>query len=82
MISNAIKRSILRWLHLLFAIPIIGYIYSPFSELPNYSSIVRHVAFPSFFFQDSGCMQAYSLPLLALRRGWLHTSCFDTVWLS
>ena len=46
MISNATKRSILRWVHLLFAIPIIGYAYSPFSELPNYAPVVRYIAFP------------------------------------
>ena len=46
MISNATRRSILRWIHLVLAIPIIGYIYSPFSELPNYAPIVRYIAFP------------------------------------
>ena len=46
MISNATKRAILRWTHLIFAIPIIGYAYSPFAELPNYAPIVRYVAFP------------------------------------
>jgi hypothetical protein len=40
------KRSIFRWIHLVFAIPIIGYIYSPFKELPNYAPTVRYVAFP------------------------------------
>jgi hypothetical protein len=44
--SNAIKRSILRWIHLIFAIPIIGYVYSPFAELPTYAPITRYVAFP------------------------------------
>jgi predicted tellurium resistance membrane protein TerC len=46
MMSNATKRAILRWIHLIFAIPIIGYLYSPFAELPNYAPIVRYVAFP------------------------------------
>jgi predicted tellurium resistance membrane protein TerC len=44
--SNATKRAILRWIHLIFAIPVIGYAYSPFAELPNYAPIVRYVAFP------------------------------------
>jgi hypothetical protein len=46
MISNAAKRSILRWIHLIFTIPIIGYVYSPFAELPNYAPVVRFVAIP------------------------------------
>ena len=40
------RRSIFRWLHLIFAIPVIGCIYSPFKELPNYALVVRYVAFP------------------------------------
>jgi predicted tellurium resistance membrane protein TerC len=46
MISNATKRAILRSIHLIFAIPLIGYIYSPFAELPNYAPVVRYIAFP------------------------------------
>jgi len=44
--TEATKRSIFRWIHIFFAIPIIGYIYSPFKELPNYAPVVRYVAFP------------------------------------
>src|SRR5215475_7476966 len=46
MISNATKRSILRWIHLVVAIPMPGYIYSPFAELPNYAAVTRFVFAP------------------------------------
>jgi glucose-6-phosphate-specific signal transduction histidine kinase len=46
MMTDATKRSIVRWIHLIFAIPIVGYIYSLFKELPNYAPVVRYVAFP------------------------------------
>src|SRR5207237_6627491 len=46
MMSNATKRAILRSIHLIFAIPIIGYVYSPFAELPNYAPVVRFVSIP------------------------------------
>ena len=46
MISNATKRSILRWIHLVVAIPILGYIYRPFAELPNYAAVTRFVFAP------------------------------------
>ena len=46
MISNATKRSILRWIHLIFSIPILGYIYSPFEEIPNYARATRFVFVP------------------------------------
>jgi hypothetical protein len=44
--SNVTTRTILRWIHLIFAIPIIGYVFSPFAELPNYAPVARYIAFP------------------------------------
>jgi hypothetical protein len=44
--NNATKRSILRWIHLILAIPILGYIYSPFEEIPNYARPTRFVFVP------------------------------------
>jgi hypothetical protein len=44
--KDTTKRSILRWIHLVFGIPIIGYVYGPFAELPNYAPVVRFVAIP------------------------------------
>jgi hypothetical protein len=46
MISDATKRSILRSIHIIFGIPILGYIYSPFEEIPNYAPAVRFVFVP------------------------------------
>ena len=47
MISNATKRAILRWIHLILGIPILGYVYSPFAELPNYAPVARFVSVPA-----------------------------------
>jgi thiosulfate reductase cytochrome b subunit len=44
--KDAIKRSILRWIHIVFSIPILGYIYSPFEEIPKYAGRVRFVVVP------------------------------------
>lgn len=44
--SNATKRSIIRWIHLVLAIPIAGYIYSPFEQIPNYAPATRFVFVP------------------------------------
>lgn len=46
MSKATIKRWIPRLIHLIFSIPIIGYVYSPFKELPNYAPVVRFVAIP------------------------------------
>jgi hypothetical protein len=35
--NKGVIRSIVRWMHIIFAIPIIGYIYSPFEEIPKYA---------------------------------------------
>jgi thiosulfate reductase cytochrome b subunit len=45
--TEAAKRSIVRWIHIVCAIPIIGYIYSPFAVvLPDYAPPTRYVFFP------------------------------------
>jgi hypothetical protein len=44
--KDATKRSIVRWIHIIFSIPILGYIYSPFEELPKYADRVRFVVIP------------------------------------
>ncbi len=44
--NQGTKRSILRWTHLILSIPILGYIYSPFEEIPNYAPAVRFIFVP------------------------------------
>ena len=46
MIKAATTRAIFRWIHIVVALPILGYIYSPFAELPNYAGITRLVFVP------------------------------------
>jgi hypothetical protein len=45
--KDATKRSILRTIHILFSIPILGYIYSPFDKIPNYAAPTRFVFVPA-----------------------------------
>jgi len=44
--KEATRRSIVRWIHIVFSIPILGYIYSPFEEIPKYADRVRFVFVP------------------------------------
>jgi hypothetical protein len=44
--NDATKRSIFRWIHIVFSIPIVGYVYSPFDQIPNYAPRVRFVVVP------------------------------------
>lgn len=45
--NQGTKRSILRWIHIVLSVPIIGYVYSPFEELPNYAPVVRFGSIPA-----------------------------------
>ena len=40
------QRWILRGIHLVVSIPIIGYIYSPFDKIPQYAPLTRYVFVP------------------------------------
>jgi hypothetical protein len=44
--KDATKRSIFRWIHIVFSIPILGYTCSPFEEIPKYAARVRFVVVP------------------------------------
>ena len=84
MISNATKRSILRWIHLIFTIPVLGYVYSPFVELPNYAPIVRFAFVPvlilSGYWMFSGVF--FAIIGVAVWLGAYHLSGFAAAVLS
>jgi hypothetical protein len=44
--SQGTKRWVFRTIHFVFSIPIIGYIYSPFDQIPNYAPATRFIFFP------------------------------------
>src|SRR6266403_5253914 len=62
MISNATQRTILRCIHLILSIPILGYIYGEPSDVQQYAGAVRSVFVPviilSGFWMYSGVIFA------------------------
>jgi len=44
--NQGTKRSILRSIHIVLAVPIAGYVYSPFENIPDYAVPTRFVFFP------------------------------------
>ena len=44
--NQGTKRWIFRLIHIVFSIPILGYIYSPFEQIPNYAPATRFVFVP------------------------------------
>ena len=45
-VKRGITRTVFRWIHIVFAIPILGYIYSPFEKLPDYAFRTRFIFVP------------------------------------
>ncbi len=60
--KNATNRSILRWVHLIASIPILGYIYGPVAEVQQYVGAARFIFVPiivlSGFWMYSGVVFA------------------------
>ena len=40
------ERKVIRWLHIIISIPVIGYIYGPVSQIPQAVIVVRWIIFP------------------------------------
>ncbi len=74
MISSATKRSILRWIHIVFGIPILGYIYSPFEEIPNYARAVRFVFLPVIVLSGFWMWKGHVLRRLISKRSAMKTA--------
>jgi thiosulfate reductase cytochrome b subunit len=45
-VNRGTARAIFRWVHIVLAIPIVGYIYSPFDKIPSYAPATRFVFVP------------------------------------
>jgi hypothetical protein len=66
--NQGIKRSIVRWIHIVFGIPIIGYIYSPFEEIPQYAPAVRFVFLPGLLLSGFWMWKGHLLRRLISKR--------------
>jgi len=45
-VNRGFTRTIFRWIHIVFSIPILGYIYSPFDKIPQYAFRTRFIFVP------------------------------------
>jgi hypothetical protein len=68
LMKEATKRSIFRWIHIVFSIPILGYIYSPFQELPKYADRVRFVVVPAMLLSGLWMWKGHTLRRIILKR--------------
>jgi hypothetical protein len=42
----SVERKIIRWMHILISIPIVGYVYGPVANIPEAVVTIRYVLFP------------------------------------
>lgn len=62
------KRWIFRWIHLICAIPIAGYIYRPFDVLPAYAPLTRFVFLPVMLLSGLWMWKGHTLRRLVAGR--------------
>ena len=67
-VNRGMARSIFRWIHIVFAIPILGYIYSPFDRIPNYAPATRFVFVPVMILSGLWMWKGHVLRRLISRR--------------
>jgi len=61
-------RLIFRWIHIVFSIPILGYIYSPFDQIHNYAPITRFVFVPVLILSGLWMWKGHVLRRLVSKR--------------
>lgn len=69
--NQGIIRSIFRWIHIVFSIPILSYIYSPFEKIQNYAPATRFVFVPIMVVSGLWMWKGHVLrPLISKRPAW------------
>jgi thiosulfate reductase cytochrome b subunit len=66
--KDATIRMIFRWVHIVCAIPIVGYIYSPFDQIPNYAPPTRFVFLPVMVLTGLWMWKGHAVRRLLSRR--------------
>jgi hypothetical protein len=68
LMKDVTLRSIIRWIHIVCSIPIIGYIYSPFEVIPNYAPATRFAFLPIMLLSGLWMWKGYVLRRLMSKR--------------
>jgi hypothetical protein len=76
---EATKRSIFRWIHIVFGIPILGYIYDSPLDTPHYASIIRYVFLPVLLLSGLWMWKGHALRRLIWKRSPDKTTGMKTV---
>ena len=66
--SNATQRLIVRWIHILFSFPILGYVYGPPEEIQQYAAAVRYFFLPVIVLSGFWMWKGHLLQRLVSKR--------------
>ena len=66
--NHSTKRAILRWIHIVFSIPIVGYVYRPFDKIPDYAPATRLVFLPLLVISGFWMWQGHRLRRLVSKQ--------------
>jgi hypothetical protein len=75
-VNRGFARSIFRWIHLVFSIPILGYIYSPLDKLPSYAFRTRFVFVPAMILSGLWMWKGHVVRRLISKRSAAGTGSF------
>jgi hypothetical protein len=67
-VKGVTLRSVIRCFHIILAIPIVGYIYSPFEVLPSYAIQTRFVFLPAMVLSGLWMWKGHVLRRLVSKR--------------
>jgi hypothetical protein len=74
--ANVAKRTVLRWIHLVFTIPIFGYIYGPIADVQQYAPAVRFIFVPVIILSGLWMYSGVFFAVLAVAV-WLGAYCLS-----
>ena len=77
--NRGITRSIFRWIHIVLAIPILGYIYSPFDQIPNYAPATRFVFVPVLVLSGLWMWKGHVVRRLISKRSAVGTGAYSSL---
>lgn len=78
--NNATKHSTLRWVHIIFGLlPVLGYVYSPFDQIPQYAPLARYVFVPVLLLSGYWMYSGLLFAIIGVA-AWLGASYFAGYW--
>jgi len=66
--NQGAQRTIFRWIHIIFGLPILGYIYGPPQEVAQYAPVFRFIFVPVLILSGFWMWKGHELVRLFSRR--------------